>query len=132
MADARIDIAERARDAIERLTTIGPALLRPLPDGAEGVTIRPAPPTVTQTYMDGTQEVAWLLDVYVRRAREDVAYEQAQAASWALQRDGLASANGSYEISGVSEYAGATEVGSASDGTHTVRVGIRASLTIRP
>lgn len=127
-----IDIQERAVDAIGRLTTIGPALLRPLPDGEEGVTIRPAPPTTTMTYMDGTQDVSYLLDVYVRRAREDVAYEQAQAASWALQADGLASANGSYEISGVSEYAGTTEVGSTSDGMHAVMVGIVAYLTIRP
>lgn len=129
----RIDIAERARDAIAANTKDMPApLLRPLPDGKEGVTIRPAPPTVTQTYMDGTQEVAYLLDVYVRASREDVAYEQAQACSWAIQRGDLRSADGAYEINGISEYSGTTEVGQPTDGMHTVRVGLRAALTIRP
>lgn len=127
-----IDLPERAKAAIDAGTQGLPeAMLRPLRDGEAGVTIRPAPPTVIQTYMDGTQEIAYLLDVYVRNQREDVAYEQAQACSWAIQRDGLASSNGSYEIDGVSEYSGATEVGQPADGMHTVMVGIRANLTIR-
>lgn len=129
----RIDLAEQAKRAIDEQTQgIPPALLRPLPDGEEGLTIRPAQPTVTQTYMDGTQEVQYVLDVYVRARREDVAYEQAQAASWAMQRDGLRSANGSYEVNNVSEYSGVTEVGQPTDGMHTVMVGVRAAVTIRP
>lgn len=129
----RIDLAERAREAIIAGTQDVPdPLLRPLPEGTEGVTIRPAPPTVTQTYMDGTQEVAYLLNVYVRNTREDVAYEQAQACSWAIQRGDLRSKTGGYVIDGISEYSGTTEVGQPADGMHTVMVGLRASLTIRP
>lgn len=123
-----IDILRRARDVLTA-TGFEVVRLRPLPAGEEGVVIRPVPPTTVKTYMDGTQQVAYLMDVYCRFEGEDRAIDAAYVASQALQADGLPSANGSYQCSGVTEYSGAVMAEEPRGDLFTYSVGMRADIT---
>ena len=127
---AQVDLMERAKAAIDADPSTPEAYLRPLPDGAEGISLRQAPPTVVELYMDGTQEVDFIIDVYARYEREDRALDMADAAVVALVKDGLESANGSYSVNFVSIYSGPRDVGQPQDPMHTVVAGVRVSAAI--
>lgn len=123
-----IDVIDRAADALEAVG-ISPVLVRPLASKEEGVTIRKAPSTVVQTYMDGQQDVSYLMTVYSRHESESKAIEECELAADVLREADLSSDNGSYSITSVEVYSDVTDI-SHEDGLHTWAVGIRANITI--
>lgn len=121
-----IDVVDVAAKKLEA-AGITPVRLRPLMDGEEGACLRRVPSTVTATYMDGTQEIAYLFELYIRRESEEQAITECEAAINSLDMAFLASENGSYRFISNSIYSHLTEV-EKKEAKHTYKVGFRTEI----
>lgn len=126
-----IDLMERAKDA---LLTVGfpNVKLRPLGKDEEGISLRRDPSTVIRTYMNGVQDVQFVIAIYARFEDESDAIDACELASRALRQADLSSHNGSYEVTGVREYSGVTEAESHTGSKSTFVVGVCVDITTQP
>lgn len=126
-----LDLMERCRDALEQQGF--PAVkLRPLVGDEQGVCLRRDPSTVVQAYMDGTQDVQFILSVYARYEDEGQAADACDLASITLRRANLDSQNGSYEVNAVREYSGVRQAEVPTGRLNTYVVGMRIDITTKP
>ena len=127
----RIDLMERAQDALVE-AGFPNVKLRPLAKDEQGLSLRRDPSTVIRTYMNGVQEVQFVIAVYARFEDEAEAIEAADLASRTLRFANLASKNGSYTVTGATEYSGVTEAETHTGPLSTYVVGVRVDITTNP
>lgn len=116
-------VAKKLEDA-----GLTPVRLRPLKNNEEGICIRRIPSAVVATYMDGTQEIAYLFEVYVRYLDEERAIIECETAIGLINMANLPSANGSYRFISCGIYSHTTEVERRTDGKRTYKVGFKAEI----
>lgn len=121
-----IDLVDVAATMLEE-SGLAPIRIRPLMDNEEGVCIRRVPSTVTSMYMDGTQEIAYLFELYIRRESEEQAINECETAINTLDMATIASKNGSYRFISCSIYSHLSEVERTAP-QHTYKVGFRAEI----
>lgn len=129
-ASSANDVCRVVRDALvaagadaERVS------LRPLLRRAEGIYVRQAPSVPITSYMDGTQDIAAVVEVYVRSPYQEDAMATAQWCSDVIRNADLSSRNGSYQFTSVTESVGATLQSLPTDGLFTYMVTMRVNMT---
>lgn len=131
-ASSAIDICRVVRDALTAGDGADPerVSLRPMLHRTEGIYIRQAPSVPVTEYMDGSKDVAAMIEVYVRSSKEDEALATAQWCSDTIRAADLSSRNDSYQFTSVSEAVGATLQSLPTDGMYTYMVTMRVDMTI--